>query len=149
MKVLLDTSTIIAGLLLEHVHFPAADAWLTKVRSGSLGYFVSTHSVAETYSVLTRIPRKPRIAPTVALQMLEDNIFRFAQLVTVGGNDYVDIVKDLAGRALIGGIVHDAVIARAADLAQVDYLVTLNESHFQRVWPAGASRVLSALTPPP
>jgi predicted nucleic acid-binding protein len=149
MRVLLDTSTLIAGLLADHVHYAAADAWLTKARTGAFEFFVSGHSVAEAYANLTRMPRKQPIRPDEALQMLDDNVFRFAQIVTLSAGDYVNLVTDLSQRALIGGIVYDGVIARAAELAMVDRLVTLNVAHFQRVWPAGAARVISALTPPP
>lgn len=149
MKVLLDTSTLVAGLLTDHVHYAAADAWLNKARIGAFEFFVSGHGIAEAYSNLTRMPRKPPIKPDDAVQMLDDNVLRFAQILTLNGSDYVGLVNDLSRRALIGGIVYDGVIARAAELAQVDRLVTLNVRHFQRVWPAGAARVISAQTPPP
>ena len=35
------------------------------------------------------------------------------------------------------------------ELAAVDLLVTLNVADFQRVWPAGAARVVSPQTHPP
>jgi hypothetical protein len=47
-------------------------------------------------------------------------------------------------------VVYDAIIAKAAETAGVDYLLTLNVTHFQRVWQAGAARVVSpqTLAPP-
>jgi hypothetical protein len=81
--------------------------------------------------------------------MLDANVFRYAQIVTLTGSDYIGLVTELARGNLIGGIVYDGVIARAAELAMVDQLVTLNVAHFQRVWPAGAGRIVSALTSPP
>jgi predicted nucleic acid-binding protein len=149
MRVLLDTSTLIAGLLTDHVHYLAANAWLKRARVGAFGFFVSGHSVAETYANLTRMPRKPPIKADEALRILDDDVFPFAQIVTLSGSDYIGLVTDLARGNLIGGIVYDGVIARAAELAMVDQLVTLNVAHFQRVWPAGAGRIISALTPPP
>jgi len=38
---------------------------------------------------------------------------------------------------LWGGSVYDALIARAAEKAVVEHLVTFNASHFRRVWPEG------------
>jgi predicted nucleic acid-binding protein len=149
MKVLLDTSTLIAGLLTDHVHYVAANAWLKKARVGAFEFFLSGHSLAEAYANLTRMPRKPPLKPDEALQMLDDDVFPFAQIVTLSGSEYIGLVTDLSRRALIGGIVYDGVIARAAELAMVDQLVTLNVAHFLRVWPAGAGRIISALTPPP
>jgi predicted nucleic acid-binding protein len=57
MKVLLDTSTLMAGLLTDHVHYVAANAWLKRARVGAFAFFLSGHSVAETYANLTRVPR--------------------------------------------------------------------------------------------
>jgi predicted nucleic acid-binding protein len=149
MRVLLDTSTLVAAMLPEHVHNATADAWLTRAKAGAFAFFVSGHSAAEIYSVLTRMPRKPRLRPADVLQLLNDNVFPYAQLVSLNGSDYVALINDLSQRGLAGGVVYDAVISKAAELAQVDQLVTLNTSHFQRVWPAGAGRIISAHTPPP
>lgn len=38
-------------------------------------------------------------------------------------------------------MIYDALIARAAEVARVDRLVTLNEAHFRRVWPEGVERI--------
>jgi len=42
--------------------------------------------------------------------------------------------------------VYDAVIAKAAELANVDRLITINEAHFLHVWPAGTGRIASPLS---
>jgi predicted nucleic acid-binding protein len=149
MRALLDTSTLVAGVLTDHVHYVEANAWLKRARAGAFEFFVSGHSLAEAYANLTRMPRKPPLRPDEVLRMLDDDVLQFAQIVTLTGNDYIALVTDLARRAQIGGIVYDGVIAKAAELAQVDRLVTLNVLHFQRVWPVGAARVISALTLPP
>jgi hypothetical protein len=51
---------------------------------------------------------------------------------------------------LVGGVVCDGVIAKAAEIEDVDHLLTLNERDLQRVWPAGAPRIASPekLSPP-
>jgi hypothetical protein len=51
-------------------------------------------------------------------------------------------------RALLDS--YDAIIAKVAELAEVDQLVTLNELHFLKVWPAGVGKIVSPLstTPP-
>jgi hypothetical protein len=60
------------------------------------------------------------------------------------------MIEELVQVSVVGGAVYDAVIAKAAELANVDHLLTFNVSHFQRAWPSGASRVVSpmTLTPP-
>jgi predicted nucleic acid-binding protein len=149
MKVLLDSATLIAAMLPDHVHHTDAYPWLAQGKAGAFEFFASGHSLAEVYSVLTRLPRTPRIGPADAWKLLEENVTSCASLITLSGSDYVLLIAELSQRQVIGGAVYDAVIAKAAELAQVDRLVTLNEAHFQRVWPSGASRIISPLLAAP
>jgi predicted nucleic acid-binding protein len=64
MKALLDTSTLIAAMLPDHVHHAHALAWLSRAKSGAFEFVGSAHSLAEIYAVLTRLPRTPPIGPT-------------------------------------------------------------------------------------
>jgi predicted nucleic acid-binding protein len=146
MKVLLDTSVLVAAMLPDHVHHAQARGWLAQTRTGSPAAVVSGHTLAELYAVLTRLPRKPLISPGEALQLIQENVTSHATVATLSGEDYIQMVKELARAGVAGGAVYDAVIARAAERANVDHLVTLNVGHFHRVWPAGASRVVSPLT---
>ncbi len=150
MKVLLDSSSLIAAMLPDHVHHAPAHAWLSRAIAGDLEFVVSGHSVAEVYSVLTRLPRTPRISPSEAWRMVQDNILSCAQIVVLTGDDYVVLLAELSRQSLGGGLVYDAIIAQAAALAEVDLLVTLNTDHFQQVWPSGARKITSPLmvTPP-
>jgi predicted nucleic acid-binding protein len=149
MKVLMDTSTIVAAMLPTHPDNSIAEPWLMQANARAFELFVSLHSIAELYAVLTRLPIKPAVTPVQADGLIKGNLFSCAKSVSLSEFDYLSIVSDLAKRGLSGGITYDAVIARAAELAKVDLLVTFNISHFQRVWPAGAARVISAHTPPP
>ena len=63
MKALLDSATLIAAMLPDHVHHPDAYPWLARGKAGAFEFFVSGHSLAEVFSVLTRLPRTPRIGP--------------------------------------------------------------------------------------
>ena len=149
MKVLLDTATLVAAMLPDHVHHPDAHPWLARGKAGSFEFLVSGHSLAEAYSVLTRLPRTPRISPSDAWSLIETNVTTHARLVTLSAGDYATLIADLARRRVTGGAVYDAVIARAAEQAQVDYLVTANEAHFLYVWPGGAGRIVSPLSTAP
>ncbi len=144
MRVLLDSSTLIAAMLPDHVHHSVAHAWLSQAKARAFQFVVSGHSIAEVYSVLTRMPRTPRISPGEAWQLLCDNVTAFAEIVTLTGDDYVAVVKQLSEQGIVGGPVYDAIIAKAAELAQVDKLVTLNEADFLRAYPSVASRLVAA-----
>jgi predicted nucleic acid-binding protein len=149
MKVLMDTSVLVSAMLPDHVHHAHSQPWLERANAGALEAVVSGHSLAELYSVPTRLPRTPRISPAEALQLIQQNVTSHT-LVTLSAVDYVKLIEELAQASVAGGPVYDAVIAKATELATVDYLLALNVGHFQRVWPNGASRVVSplAMTPP-
>jgi predicted nucleic acid-binding protein len=149
MKALLDSSTIIAALLPDHVHHAPAHSWLAQAKLGTFEVLVSGHSLAEVYSVLTRLPRTPRIQPADAWQMLKENVTSCAKVFTLNGNDYAALIDEISQRAIGGGAVYDAIIAKAAELGQADRLVTLNETHFHKVWPAGVGKIVSPLSVPP
>jgi predicted nucleic acid-binding protein len=61
MKALLDTSTLIAAMLPDHVHHADALPWLAQAKSGAFEFVCSAHSLAELCAILTRLPRTPRI----------------------------------------------------------------------------------------
>ena len=44
---------------------------------------MSQHSVAEVYAVLTSAPLKPRIHPSEALRILEDNLLPHFRIVAL------------------------------------------------------------------
>ena len=145
MKVLLASSVLIAALLPDHVHHGAAHAWLMQAKLGTFEYVASGHSLAEVYSVLTRLPRTPPVLQADAWRLLQENVIACARIVTLSDSQYVDLVKEPSQRGIGGGTVYDAIIAKAAELAQVDRLLTLNELHFHKVWPAGSSKIVSPL----
>ena len=52
-----------------HPMHPVAWPWLKRVKDGLDSGLVAAHSVAELYAVFTTLPIRPRITPTVALQL--------------------------------------------------------------------------------
>jgi predicted nucleic acid-binding protein len=66
MKALLDSSTLIAAMLPDHVHHGPAFAWLSQAKVRAFEFVVSAHGLAEVYAVLTRLPRTPPIGPVEA-----------------------------------------------------------------------------------
>jgi predicted nucleic acid-binding protein len=146
MKALLDTSTLIAAMLPDHVHHAGALAWLSQAKRGAFEFVCSGHSLAEIYADLTRLPRTPPIVPADAVRLIQANITSQAHIYSLASGEYASLIELLAPNKITGGAVYDAIIARVAELTAVDYLVTLNVADFQRVWPAGASRIVSPQT---
>ena len=150
MKVSLDTSVIVAGLLSSHVLHDKCWPWLEQASQGAFEWILPTHSLAEVYSVLTRMPLRPKLSPAVVHQLLNDSVLPYAKLQSLGADDYREVIDRLVAAGLGGGITYDALQAQAANIAQVDLLVTSNIKHFRQVWPAGAQRITSPeITAPP
>jgi len=150
MKALLDTSVIVAAQLPAHPDYATASSWLAGAKRKAYQLFVSAHSLAEVYAVLTRLRAKPKIKGPTAWKLLEENVLSVATVIELSGDQYKQLLSQAASSGIVGGATYDAVIAKAAEVAQVDHLVTLNESDFRRVNPAMAGRVVSphALAPP-
>src|SRR5262249_24609227 len=97
----------------------------------------------ELYSVLTTLPVRPRLSPAVVWRLVHENVETAAEIVTLTEADYRLTIEKLAQRGMPGGIVYDALIARAAEKAGAERLLTWNQDHFRRAWPEGES-VISA-----
>lgn len=107
----LDTSAAVPYLLRSHTAHAAVRAKVGRRRPMLTG-----HSLAETYSVLTRLPGDARVAPDDAARLISANFGEPALLD-------VDVASDLPGvlapRGIAGGAVYDAMVALAAAGAQV------------------------------
>jgi len=141
MRVLFDSSVLVASLVKAHPAHERAAAWHRRALKGELDFCVSAHSLLEVYAVLTRLPLHPPIQPGMAWRLVRENVAVRARVVAATGNDYKSLVEDVAELGLCGGSVYDALVARAALKAGAEILLTLNPDHFRRAWPSGAGRV--------
>lgn len=141
MKILLDTSILVAALVRSHPQHDRAVPWLVRAQTGEIHLVLAAHTLAELYATLTALPLRPRISPQTAARLREENLPESTELVALDAAEYRTVVGKMAELGLASGIVYDALIARAAELAGVDRLITLNEGHFRRAWPEGAARV--------
>lgn len=115
--------------------------WLDRAKSGDFDFFVSSHTLAELYNVLSGAPLSPRITPDEARLLIKQNVELFATIIVLDANDYLATLDLMKDRHLSGGIIYDALLARSAYKAQVDKMLTLNIRDFERVWPEGKSPV--------
>ena len=56
MKVLFDTSVFVAALEVSHPRHSVCLPWLQQAQEKKIEGYFSTHTYAELYSVLTRLP---------------------------------------------------------------------------------------------
>jgi predicted nucleic acid-binding protein len=139
MKVLADTSVLIAAMVESHPEHERAFPWLRQAKQKRIDLFVSAHTLAELYAVLTTLPVQPRLGPDTARRLIREDVESIAGVIALRGTDYRHVLDDMSALGLSGGVVYEALGARAARKAGVDRLITFNVADFRRVWPdAGA-----------
>lgn len=102
----LDTSVAIPLLVQTHRAHEAVVRWWNGREIA-----LSGHAVAETYSVLTRLPGDLRMAPGDAARLLRA---RFAKHLHVRPRTAARLPELLGERRIAGGAVYDALVALAA-----------------------------------
>jgi toxin FitB len=102
----LDTSVAVALLVRTHQAHPAVTRWWNGREIALTG-----HALAETYSVLTRLPGDLRMAPADAARLLRE---RFAEPLLLGPEVSGRIPDVLSELGISGGAVYDALVALAA-----------------------------------
>jgi len=104
---------------------------------------VASHTLAELYAVLSTLPLKPRISSSVAWRLIKENIQSTGKVISLTPVEYSSTIKSLSDKGLTGGITYDALIAKVAQKARVEKLLTLNIDHFKRVWPEGEDKIIT------
>lgn len=140
MKILFDTSVLVAAMVERHPMHSHAFPWLVRAKSGEFDMVVAAHTLAEVFAVLTTLPLVPRITPGVARRLIHSNVETTGRIISLSSQEYVSVIKNLSDSGLSGGIVYDALIIRAAQKADVKKILTLNANDFKRVWPEGEPR---------
>ena len=143
MKILFDTSVLVAAMVEPHPMHSHAFPWLARARSKEFEMVVSAHTLAELYAVLTTLPVIPRITPGAARRLIHENVETIARVISLSAKDYVAVIKSLSDSGLSGEITYDALIIRAARRANVKQILTLNVNDFKRVWPEGENRFVT------
>jgi len=70
------------------------------------------HTLAESYSTLTRSPAPFRLSPTQAWQLLDDAFPE--EPLTLSGQGYRQVLQLVSDRGIVGGAIYDLVIAMTA-----------------------------------
>ena len=143
MKVLLDTSVLVAAIVEAHPRHERGLAWLKRVVTGQDQGVVAAHSLAELYAVLTTLPVYPPISAWEAKELIQRNVIEHLELVSLNGREYQEVIEHLTALGIVGGAVYDALILRSGVKAGVDLVVTFNEKDFQRIYPELAGKVVS------
>ena len=106
MTIACDTSVAVPLLVQTHRAHAGVVGWW-----GGRQLALSGHALAETYSVLTRLPGDLRLDPTDAARLLEE---RFGEPLLLSSDTAARLPAVLSGRGIAGGAVYDALVALAA-----------------------------------
>ena len=101
-----DTSAAVPLLVRSHIAHQSM-----RERVGGRTRVLTGHSLAETYSVLTRLPGDARVSPADAVRLLEAN---FSAAVLVPEGELLTLPAVLAPLGIAGGAVYDALVGLAA-----------------------------------
>ncbi|NJO96992.1 MAG: type II toxin-antitoxin system VapC family toxin [Pleurocapsa sp. CRU_1_2] len=74
MKVLFDTSVLVAAFEVSHSRHSVCLPWLQRAQEKEIDGYLSTHTLAELYSVLTRLPVRPPISPPLAQRLVDSKL---------------------------------------------------------------------------
>ncbi|MGF1567670.1 MAG: type II toxin-antitoxin system VapC family toxin [Nodosilinea sp.] len=140
MKILFDSSVLVPALVPAHPRHGLCYPYLKAAKEQQTTAYISTHSLAEVYGVITRLPVKPRPTPTQAQTLLTD-VLTYVVAVPLTRVDYAKAIDLMASLTLPGGGIFDALIAQAALKAEVNCLLTLNPDDFTRLSPQIAGLV--------
>jgi predicted nucleic acid-binding protein len=143
VRILFDTSALVAVLIQTHPAHVRVMSWLRRAEIDNSPRLIAAHSLAELYSILTTYPIRPRISPAAAQQMIEQSILSTFEIVQLSGVDYTTVIAYLARQGITGGATYDALILSAAVKAGADQIVTLNERHFRRIRPDLAENIIA------
>lgn len=148
MKVALDTSVIVAGVVEAHPDHERARWWLVPREGPDVPERVAGwHAYAEAWAVLTVLPVEPRVTGEVAAAVL-DRLGRTVRFVAPDGGTYRAAASRCGGRGLRSGAVYDALHLVTAEREAADLFLTFNTADFERMADADVPRIMAPPEPP-
>lgn len=127
MRIFLDTSVLIAAFYETHPHHEPS--LRTLERATRTKSYCAAHSLAETYSVMTRMPGNRRIPGEQVLLFLGDVQGR-VNLVGLEPHEYFSVIERAAAVGVMGGALYDFLLAHCALKAGCDRILTWNLRNF-------------------
>jgi predicted nucleic acid-binding protein len=134
MVTALDTSVAVPLLVQTHKDHDDVTRWWS-----GRDVALSGHALAETYSVLTRLPGDLRLAPADAARLMGA---RFGRPMLLGSRTAVRIPELLGRLGIAGGAVYDALVGLAA--AEHDAELATRDLRAKGTYEAVGARVVIA-----
>jgi hypothetical protein len=116
---------------------------MQSVHAGDHDGFVSAHSILESYAILTRLPRSPRLTPAQAATLLQENVVKHFTVIGLTPKEYGELVERLGRNATVGGQAYDALHLACGEKSGADQIFTFNTRHFVGIAPHLAERIVA------
>jgi predicted nucleic acid-binding protein len=143
VTVFFDTNVAVAACVEEHEHHTRALAAMEAVHAGDNDGCISAHGILEVYAILTRLPRSPRILPSQAAALVEENVLKHFKVVALTPGEYREIISKLSRTAVAGGQVYDVLHLECAEKGGAERIFTFNVRHFATLAPHLAARIVA------
>jgi predicted nucleic acid-binding protein len=119
-----DTSMLVAAFDdQDSCHERAQSVFMSHADGGA----IATHTIAETFSILTG---RRAWRASEAFEILRVNTAPMAK-VTITASDYLRVVEEAESLGVRGGAIYDVLILAAARKARATNIWTLNRRHFE------------------
>jgi len=132
-RILFDTSALIALYILKHPNHESCLNYFLDNKKDSK-FFISNHTLAELYRNITSGRKYLSYTPSQAHKLINSAVCVYFESVSLDSSDYLQVIDAMKNQSLHGAVIYDGVIAKAADKAGCDEIVTFNVQDFQRVW---------------
>jgi len=143
VRVLFDTTVLVAWFLEYHPDHATAWSWAGRVQRREVRGIVALHSLSETWSVISAFPRSPVPSTESVAAFVLGKVAADLEVVTPSIEDYRDAIGAMALAGIRGGAIFDALILQAARKAKADLVLTFDVKDFRRVAPDLAKRIRS------
>lgn len=128
-----DTSVLVPVFISLHPNHEVFVKLLESLkREGKL--FTSTHTMAELYSTISKLPHDLTLNPVDVAKVINEELKNIFEIIELDRKDYKKAIKRCADLQLKSGIIYDALHLQAAIKAKIDVLYTANLRDFNRLY---------------
>lgn len=128
-RYLCDTTCLVATVSSWHEHHDRTRSEIDRRANRGEELVLAAHSLAEAFSVLTRLPAPHRLRAADALAAIEAN-WRSTPVVHLTGAETWGAIREAARLGASGGRTYDALIAQAALKVHAETILTWNVRDF-------------------
>ena len=137
--IFLDTSVLVPACQTRHEHHDLSHKLLSRQTPATAA--CAGHSLAEMFSVLTRMPAPFRMTADEALFFVEEMKQRLSVWV-IGPHDYFTTIRSCVEQKQSGGLIFDALLIACARKGGAQHIATWDVKHFRTLAPDMADRII-------